>query len=196
MVHLPLGFSLFLVSWKNLTKDDNSQNLAGVCPFLSEFWHFRFLTLSPVRLEIAVCPIFESQYIFATKVTQISVTWEAKQYPFSSFMIFRVWIVVVAMWHTARTWTKWRFGGILTAAFLQTGFQVSKENKQKFRSVWHSNYLEINFLYFLTAQTPWFLYAAKVCALGMNWKMCASVYITPHTFQIFGVLGTFQEICY
>ena len=74
MVYLPLGFSLFLVSWKNLTKDENSQNLACVCPLLSELGHFRFLTLSPLRLEIAVCPIFEPQYIFATKVTQTSVT--------------------------------------------------------------------------------------------------------------------------
>ena len=125
MVYLSLGFSLFLVSWKNLTKDENSQNLAGVCPFLSEFWHFRFLTLSPVRLETAVCLIFESQYIFATKVTQTSLRWEAKQCPNTLHLWFSEFGLLLLQCATpTRKWMKWRFGRILTAAFLETGLEI------------------------------------------------------------------------
>ena len=81
MVYLPLGFSLFLVSWKNLTNDENSRNLAGLWPLLSELWQFRFFTLVACKIKVAVCPIFEPQYTFATKVMQTSVTWGAKQCP-------------------------------------------------------------------------------------------------------------------
>ena len=214
MVYLPLRFSLFLVSWKNLIKDKNSQNLACVCPFLSEVWHFRFLTLSPLRLEIAVCPIFEPPIYLCNKGYPNFCDMRSKAVPkYSSFVIFRVWVVVVAMCHTHQKmeevafWSyidssiSWNWFGDVKLFLLQqlegsNAFQMSRKNKQKFHSVWDSNYLEINFLYFLTAQTPWFLYATKVCALGINWKMCASVYITPYTFQMLGVLGAFQEICH
>ena len=84
---------------------------------------------------------------------------------YSSFMIFRVWVVVVAACHTHQKmdevalWSyidssislNW-FGD--TKLFLlqqlngSNAFQMSKKNKQKFHSVWHSNYLEINFCIF------------------------------------------------
>ena len=132
---------------------------------------------------------------------------------YSLFMIVRVWVVVVAMCHThpkmdeATFWSyidsriSWNWFGNIKWFLLQqlegsNAFQMPRKKFQKIHSVWHNNCLKINFLYFSTAQTPWFLYATKVCDLGQNWKMCASVYIIPYTFQMFGVLGTFQEICH
>ena len=99
--------------------------LVYVCPFFSELWHFRFLTLSPLRLEIAVCSIFEPQYIFATKVTQTSVTWEAKQCPNTFHLLFSEFGLLFLQCATpTRKWTKWRFGAIFTAAFLETGLEI------------------------------------------------------------------------
>ena len=111
---------------------------------------------------------------------------------YSSFMIFRVWVVVVAMCHThpkmdeVAFWSYigssifWNWFGDIKLFSLQqlegsNAFQMSRKNKQEFHSGWDSNYLEINFLYFLTVQTPWFLYATKVCDLDLNCKRCASI---------------------
>ena len=79
-----------------------------------------------------------------------------------SFMIFRVWVVVVAMFHTHQKMDEvafWNWLGDIKLFLLQqlegsNAFQMSRKNKQKFHLVWDSNYLEINFLYFLTVQTP------------------------------------------
>ena len=99
--------------------------LVYVCPFLSELWHFRLLTLSPLRLEIAVCPIFEPQYIFATKVTQTFVTWEAKQCPNTLHLLFSGFGLLFLQSATPiRKRMKWHFGAILTAAFLETGLEI------------------------------------------------------------------------
>ena len=131
---------------------------------------------------------------------------------YSLFMIFSVWVAVAAMCHThpkmdeVAFWSyidsniSWNWFGDIKLFLLQqlegsNGFQMSKKNTQKFHSVSHSNHLEINFLYFLTAQTPWFLYATKVCNLDLNCKRCASIQIIPYAFQMFGVLGALQEIC-
>ena len=125
MVYLPLGFSLFLFCWKNLAKEENIQNLACVFWFLSELWHFSFLTLLPVRLEIVVCPFFEPQYIFATKVTRTSVTWEAKLCPNTLHLWFSAFGLFLLQCATpTRKWTKWHFGPILTAAFLDNSFKI------------------------------------------------------------------------
>ena len=90
---------------------------------------------------------------------------------YSSFMIFRVWVVVVAMCHTHQKmdevafWSyidsriSWNWFGDIKLFLLQqlegsNGFRMSRKNKQKFHSVWHSNYLEINFFIFWLCKPP------------------------------------------
>ena len=89
----------------------------------------------------------------------------------SSFMIFRAWVIVVAMCHThpkidkVAFWAyidspiSWNWFGDIKLFLLpqlegSNGFQMSWRNKQKFHSVWHSKCLEIKFLYFWLCKPP------------------------------------------
>ena len=174
MVYFPLWFSLFLVSWKKLIEDENSQTLAGVCPFLSELWHFRFLTLLPVRFWNCCLSHFWAPIYLCNKGRPNFCDMGSKAVPkYSSFTIFRVWVVVVAMCHAHQKmdevvfWSyidnsiSWKWFGEIKLFLLQqlggsNAFQMNRKNKQKFHSVCHVQQLLRNqlFVFFWLCKPP------------------------------------------